>query len=172
MNEWTNEEQTQFSDLGQDKRCSDPKSRWKVCGGSVKKNRFDKGELGKACRKRSHGISSFIQKSLLWNLRCESESYFLVLLSLSFLVFKMGLMIEMLKARPLCTCGESNLRAEFRAKQKTIALLLCQAKGNTASSCPWKLCPNPGCLVRTFMANGSRVGAPYKGQVCAGPALF
>ena len=42
---------------------------------------------------------------------------------------------------------------QFWVKQKRIALLLCQAKGNTAGSCPEKLCvPTWEDLMRSFIA--------------------
>jgi len=43
-------------------------------------------------------------------------------------------------------------------KQKRIALLFCQAKGNTVDSCPEKLYPHLGRFDGEFYSSGSRVG--------------
>ena len=45
------------------------------------------------------------------------------------------------------------LEIEFSVKWKRISLLLCQAKGDIASSCPQKMCvPVQEDLVRSFIA--------------------
>ena len=62
-------------------------------------------------------------------------------------------LLLMPKIWPLCTGAKSNLRDEFRVKQKRIAFLLCQAKGDTVDSCPSKPCVPAWCdLVKSFIA--------------------
>ena len=59
----------------------------------------------------------------------------------------------MQKTWPLFTSAESNLEIEFWVKWKRMALLLCQAKGDTVGLCPQKHCvPTQGHLVRSFIA--------------------
>ena len=58
-------------------------------------------------------------------------------------------------------------------KEWRIALLFCQAKGDTAGSCFLKtVCPNPGGFGEEFYSNDSRVRFLMRIRVCAGPAFL
>ena len=54
------------------------------------------------------------------------------------------------------------LETEFWVKYKRVSLLLCKSKGDTASSCPQKLCPRAGGFGEEFYSNTSVVGLLIK----------
>ena len=52
------------------------------------------------------------------------------------------------------------------------SFIVLPGKGNTAGSCPEKLCPNAGGFGEEFYSNGSRGALLIRIRVCAGPELL
>ena len=81
----------------------------------------------------------------------------------------------MSKSWPLCTDAELNLRDRVLGKEKRVASLLCQAKGDTMGSClqnlflAQELYSNGS---RAGFSNGSRAGLPMRVRVCAEPVFL
>ena len=72
------------------------------------------------------------------------------------------------EAQPLCTGAELDLGDKrFWSYKKRIALLLCQAKGESAG-----LCPTLVGFGEEFYGNGSRVGLLLRIRVCSEPVFF
>ena len=76
------------------------------------------------------------------------------------------------KTQPLCSVLNQRSETEVGEVEKK-ALMLCQAKGATASSCPPKLCvPTQEDMVRSFIARVQVEGVADKIRGCAGPAFL
>ena len=88
-------------------------------------------------------------------------------------VLSINLHIDIKNSDSVHWCRIESWRQSLQRRRERVVLLLCQAKWDTAGSCPSKtVSHNLGGLGEVFYNSGSRAGLLTRIRVCARPALL